>query len=147
MLKHLGEHQVPLWLLVAHVYDRNQVRVTVGTAGLSGNGGYLWRVSSFPKVSDAFSWEKKKRSVSGGKKDPCGHPLGTGSTSCGCPRAGAGGPAGPACHTASPRAGAAGWEPLTAAPVDQAAKLWPQEILISRNKSLFHLTGQSFPMV
>lgn len=28
-----------------------------------------------------------------------------------------------------------------------SAKPWPQEILISRNKSLFHLMGQSFPMV
>lgn len=28
-----------------------------------------------------------------------------------------------------------------------SAKPWPQEILIARNKSLFHLMGQSFPMV
>lgn len=44
-------------------------------------------------------------------------------------------------------AGVAGWEQLTPAPVEEAAKLWPQEILISRNESLFHLTGWSFPMV
>lgn len=84
--------------------------------------------------------------------DSRGHPLSlrTGSTSCGVPswpRAGGSGPAEPGRCTASPHAGGAAWGQLTPAPVEESAKPWPQEVLISRNKSLFHLKGRSFPMV
>lgn len=85
-------------------------------------------------------------------KDSCGHPLwlGMGSTSCGVPLwpyAGGSGPAESACCTASPRTRDGGWGQLTPALLEESAKPWPEEILISRNKSLFHLIGWSFPMV
>lgn len=93
---------------------------------------------------------KPRRCILG--KDLRGHPpwLGMGSTTVGCSR----GPTHVATAQQSLRAarrapvpGVQGGDSLHHCHWKSSAKPWPQEIPTSRNKSLFHLIGCSFPMV
>lgn len=90
---------------------------------------------SLTQLTQLSRWDLWQQLGSGAEPWPC-----TWGKDSGCPEQAEECPAQPCAR------GQAG-DSLHQCHCKSSAKPWPQEILISRNKRLFHLMGQPFPMV